>query len=243
MPPPPSFPNRPALSRPATAVAPELLGCRLVSDVGGERVVVRLTEVEAYDGADDPGSHAYRGKTARNAVMFGPPGHAYVYFVYGMHWCVNLVCGPAGTASAILLRAGEVVTGAEAAARRRPACRFPRELASGPARLASALGIDAAVNGADLLTRRSTPSGGDFRGTWSGGRSGAEAAAGWLTGTGPLTLHPAQDAGPPDVSSGPRVGVGGDGATFPWRYWITGDPTVSTYRAHQPRRRPGDGKA
>ena len=134
------------LAGPVLVAAPRLLGCTL-SD--GE-VVVRLTEVEAYAGERDPGSHAYRGRTPRTAVMFGPPGHAYVYFTYGMHWCINVVCGPAGEASAVLLRGGEVVTGRDiATARRRGAAA--RDLARGPARLAQALGITGALNGVSLL--------------------------------------------------------------------------------------------
>jgi DNA-3-methyladenine glycosylase len=127
-------------ARDAVAVAPELLGCVLENCTDAGTVAVRLTEVEAYHGAMDPGSHAYRGRTPRNAVMFGDPGHLYVYFTYGMHYCMNLVCAPAGTASAVLLRAGEVVRGAELATSRRLGAGA-RDLARGPARLAVALGV------------------------------------------------------------------------------------------------------
>jgi DNA-3-methyladenine glycosylase len=131
--------------RPVLTVARALLGCIVVH---GD-VALRLTEVEAYDGSADPASHAYRGPTARNAVMFGPPGHAYVYFTYGMHFCMNLVCGPAGTAAAVLLRAGEVVAGHDEVAVRRPGVR-PRDLARGPARLTRTLAVDRALDGADV---------------------------------------------------------------------------------------------
>lgn len=139
------------LSGSATRVAQHLLGAIVVSGVGPSPVAIRITEVEAYEGGLDPASHAYRGRTPRNDVMFGPSGFLYVYFVYGMHWCLNVVCGPAGTSSALLLRAGEVVDGAELARLRRPAARADAELARGPARLASALGATGAQNGADLL--------------------------------------------------------------------------------------------
>ena len=146
------------------AVAGPLLGCVLEHETSEGLVAVMLTEVEAYDGAADPASHAYRGRTARNAVMFGEPGHAYVYFTYGMHFCVNLVCRPAGTASAVLLRAGRVIDGIPLAATRRAAGRtgapgaradvvspaVERELARGPGRLCQALGIDRGLDGADV---------------------------------------------------------------------------------------------
>ena len=135
------------LERPVLEVAPLLLGATLRH---GD-VAVRLTEVEAYDGANDPGSHAHRGRTARNAVMFGPAGHLYVYFTYGMHHCCNVVCGPEGVAAAVLLRAGEVVDGLETARLRRPGST-DRDLARGPARLCRALGIDLDQNGARLDT-------------------------------------------------------------------------------------------
>lgn len=114
-------------------------------------MTVRLTEVEAYEGTDDPASHAYRGPTARTAVMFGPPGRLYVYLSYGMHWCANIVCQPDGTAGAVLLRAGTVIVGEELARSRRTTSRGPADLARGPARLTRALGVDGTDNGADLL--------------------------------------------------------------------------------------------
>jgi len=134
------------LDRPSVEVAPALLGCVLWS---GE-VAVRLTEVEAYEGFSDPASHAYRGQTPRNAVMFGPPGYAYVYFTYGMHFCVNLVCMPPGNPSAVLLRAGQIVAGVSVARSRRGPAVSDRDLARGPARLCQALGIDRSLNGASV---------------------------------------------------------------------------------------------
>ncbi len=134
------------LARPVEEVAPTLLGAVLCHGP----VAVRLTEVEAYDGASDPASHAYRGRTARNAVMFGPPGHLYVYFSYGMHWAANLICGPDGTASGVLLRSGEVVEGLDVVRERRGRAR-DRDLARGPGRLTQALGITAEHKGAYLL--------------------------------------------------------------------------------------------
>jgi DNA-3-methyladenine glycosylase len=131
--------------RPVLEVARDLLGAVVVH----AGVSVRLSEVEAYDGDVDPASHAFRGPTPRNDVMFGPPGHAYVYFTYGMHFCVNLVCGPPGRASAVLLRAGEVVEGVEVAQLRRPGVRL-RDLARGPARLTLTLAIDRSVGGSDV---------------------------------------------------------------------------------------------
>ncbi|MEH0826961.1 MULTISPECIES: DNA-3-methyladenine glycosylase [unclassified Micromonospora] len=192
------------LAGPVVPAARGLLGCRL--SAGG--VTVRITEVEAYAGtAGDPASHAHRGRTPRNAVMFGPAGHAYVYFTYGMHWCMNVVTGPDGEAAAVLLRAGEVVDGLEAARVRRPAVRRDVDLARGPARLCATLGIDRSAYGLYLL------------------------------GDGPVRLWPAADPVPADaISAGPRVGVTG-AHDVPWRFWLTGDPTVSSYRRHVPRRR------
>ncbi len=212
--------------RPAVQVAPDLLGCVLAHETAEGLVAVLLAEVEAYAGEADPASHAFRGRTARTAVMFGPPGHAYVYFTYGMHFCVNLVCQPDGEASAVLLRAGRVIDGVPLASARRfgaageagavsqPARhRSPRaaarelDLARGPARLCEALGIDRAQNGADVAN-----------------------PAAPLRVFAPLAPVPA--AG---ISRGPRVGVS-RAADLAWRFWITGEPAVSPYRAHVPRR-------
>ena len=140
-------PARLRLERSAELVAPDLLGCLVV----GHGVTVRLTEVEAYSGSGlDPASHAHRGPTTRNRLMFGPPGFLYVYFTYGMHWCANVVTGDEGHASAVLLRAGEVVDGLDLARSRRPGSR-DRDLCRGPARLAKALALDGSSLGADLL--------------------------------------------------------------------------------------------
>ncbi|MFJ8307389.1 MULTISPECIES: DNA-3-methyladenine glycosylase [unclassified Streptomyces] len=195
--------------RPVLEVAPDLLGRTLVRLTPAGPLELRLTEVEAYDGPNDPGSHAFRGRTARNDVMFGPPGHAYVYFTYGMWHCLNLVCGPEGRASGVLLRAGEFLVGAELARGRRLSARHDKELAKGPARLATALDVGRALNGTDVCT-------------------GPESPLSVLAGTPPT---------PDQVRSGPRTGVGGDGAPHPWRFWISDEPTVSPFRAHQPRRR------
>lgn len=202
-------------------VAPDLLGRVVRHDTPEGVVAVRLTEVEAYAGEDDPGSHARRGRTPRNAVMFGTPGFCYVYFSYGMHWCLNLVCGPDGRASAVLLRAGEVVAGEDPARARRAvrpgrATRAPaapdalvrRDLARGPARLTRALGVDGARDGTDACA--------------------PDAVLTVLAGT-PV------DRGL--VRCGPRTGVAGDGAHHPWRFHVHGEKTVSPYRPATPRRR------
>ncbi|KQX53637.1 MULTISPECIES: DNA-3-methyladenine glycosylase [unclassified Streptomyces] len=195
--------------RPVLEVAPDLLGRTLVRRSPEGLMELRLTEVEAYAGAIDPGSHAFRGRTARNAVMFGPPGHAYVYFTYGMWHCLNLVCGPEGEASGVLLRAGEFLRGADHARPRRRSAHSDHELAKGPARLATALDIARSLNGTDAC-------------------AGPEAPLAVLTGTPPT---------PEEIRSGPRTGVGGEGAPHPWRFWITDDQTVSPYRPHTPRKR------
>ena len=186
------------LSRPSPDVAPDLLGWRLRSTTDDGTVTVVLTEVEAYDGESDPASHAYRGRSPRNAVMFGPPGRLYVYLSYGIHWCCNVVTGPDGEASAVLLRAGRVVEGVDLARRRRGEHVADRALARGPACLAQALGIDKTCNGAALLRNDST-----------------------------VRLEPGLNSSP--VSAGPRVGIS-TATDVPWRFWVTGDDTVSAYK-------------
>lgn len=180
-------------------VAPRLLGASLTH----AGVTVRLTEVEAYAGSDDPGSHAYRGPTPRTRVMFGPPGHLYAYFSYGMHVCANVVTGREGTASAVLLRAGEVVDGVDLARERRATTR-ERDLARGPANLCRALGMGLDLDGTDLSR-------------------------------GPVRLVLAAAPEPGRVSTGPRVGLRG-APDRPWRFWLTGEPTVSAYRPAAKRR-------
>ena len=139
--------ERAFFERPVTAVAPELLGMVLAC---GDRAG-RIVEVEAYGGADDPASHGHRGRTPRNAAMFGPPGRLYVYFTYGMHWCANVVCEPEGRCGAALIRALAPLRGVEQMWADRPKARRERDLCSGPAKLTAALGIDGSHNGTDLL--------------------------------------------------------------------------------------------
>jgi len=192
--------------RPATAVAPALLGCVISHQTAAGMVAVTLAEVEAYAGESDPASHAFRGRTARNAVMFGAPGHAYVYFTYGMHFCVNLVCQPPGQASAVLLRAGRVTDGVVLARVRRSVLR-ELDLARGPARLCEALGIDRSQDGADVCDPAS-----------------------------PLRVWAPQAPVPAvGISRGPRVGVS-RAADVAWRFWITSEPAVSAYRRQAARR-------
>jgi DNA-3-methyladenine glycosylase len=137
-------------ARDSRQLAPLLLNKILVRGTGPDRVAARIVEVEAYAGAHDRGSHAFRGPTPRNETMFGPPGHLYVYFTYGMHWCANVVCGQDGTASAVLLRAGAPLVGIDLMRQRR-GHRADRLLCAGPARLTQALGITGADDGTDLV--------------------------------------------------------------------------------------------
>jgi DNA-3-methyladenine glycosylase len=201
-------------------VAPRLLGAVLTHSTAEGLVALRITEVEAYVGDGvDPGSHAFRGRTKRNSVMYGPPGHLYTYFTYGMHVCANVVCSPEGEATAVLLRAAEVVDGQELAMMRRSgggagsaagggagsggAVRHVprRDLGRGPARLVVAAGIRLEENGADLYAQ-------------------------------PFSLRLPRIQSP--YVTGPRTGVSGAGGgeAFPWRFWLPGDPTVSPYKRH-----------
>lgn len=188
----------------ADQVAPSLLGMHLQAGA----LTLRITEVEAYGGPDDAASHAHRGRTRRNRTMFGPPGRAYVYFVYGMHHCVNVVTGPAGEPGAVLVRAGEVRSGRPLALARRPGATL-RDLARGPGRLCRALDIDLSHDGVDLLDDQA-----DLRlvvGSDTPGRS--------------------------SVLRGPRVGVR-ESAETPWRFWLADEPSVSVYRPATIRRPP-----
>ena len=209
------------LSRSAVEVAPGLLGGELRTFLEGQdgepvEVRLRITEVEAYHGQGtgelaDPGSHARMGRTNRNATMWGEPGHLYVYLSHGIHSCVNVVCGPEGQGDGVLLRAGEVVFGEEAAAHRRGAllplgATARRDLARGPGRLGQAVGLRHPIHdGIDAITGEEL--------------LGARAEL-WLRD--PVA----------EVASGPRVGVAGIAGTdaFPWRFWIAGDRTVSPFR-------------
>jgi DNA-3-methyladenine glycosylase len=207
-------------ARPSVQVAPDLLGCILEHETAAGLVAVELTEVEAYMGESDPASHAYHGKTRRNTVMFGPPGHAYVYFTYGVHFCVNLVCLGNGSASAVLLRAGSVIEGEDLARARRTSrsaaggtnrARLAfRDLARGPGRLCQALDIDRSLDGADLCV-----AGSPLRVRWPGARTTDRSAK---------------------IKSGPRVGIA-RAAEVPWRFWLDGEPSVSVYKAYVPRQR------
>jgi DNA-3-methyladenine glycosylase len=180
--------------------AVRLLGCIVEADTPDGPVAVRLVEVEAYRGADDPASHSFRGRTARNAVMFGPAGHLYVYFVYGMHFCANVTCLADGEAGAVLLRAGEVVSDPAVAFARRPTARRAAELARGPARLAALLGLGRAHNGLDVTDPAS-----------------------------PVRVLAGPAVDPVSIRSGPRVGVAAAHHT-PWRFWVAGSAAVSPYR-------------
>ena len=186
--------QRADLERNPVTVAPWLLNKLLVS---GTRVG-RIVEVEAYHGANDAASHAYRGRTPRTAVMFGPPGFLYVYFTYGMHWCANVVCGPDGEAAAVLIRALAPVAGLDEMRSARPKARRERDLCSGPAKLCQALGITRAQNGDDLFASRA----------------------------GSVRLRDDGTPPPKRPARGTRIGIK-EATEHRWRFWVPGDPNVS----------------
>ncbi|MGJ4728805.1 DNA-3-methyladenine glycosylase [Luteimonas sp. SDU101] len=175
-------------------VAPELLNKILVR---GDGRAARIVEVEAYAGHEDPAAHSFRGKTARNATMFGEPGHLYVYFTYGMHWGSNAVCGEVGEGMGVLLRAAEPIRGVEQMRLLRPAARRDRDLASGPGKLSQAFGITGALDGADLVT--------------------ADSGIGIVSDGTPPPREPAV---------GPRIGIS-RAVEFPWRWHVAGSLHVS----------------
>ena len=180
--------------RDARLVAPELLNKVLA---GADGRAGRIVEVEAYVGAIDPAAHTFRGKTKRNAVMFGPPGHMYVYFTYGMHWCCNTVCGDEGEGSGVLIRALEPLAGIERMREARPKVRRDRELCSGPARLTQALGITGEQNGIDLVRARDG-----------------------------YTVLDDGTPPPEDVPGSARIGIR-EGTDLLWRWLVAGNPHVS----------------
>lgn len=190
-------------ARETVQVARDLLGARLVRLYEGQRLSGLIVECEAYVGQDDTACHASRGRTRRNAVMFGPPGHAYVYFTYGMHWMLNVVTEPEGFPAAVLVRALEPREGLEVMRRLRAARGRPpadHNLTNGPARLTQALAIDGTLNGADLVLGEAL----------------------WLEKGEPI----------PDeqVMCGPRVGIqyaAEKDREVPWRFWVQGSPYVS----------------
>ena len=194
------------------AVAPWLLNKVLVRGARAGRIV----EVEAYHGANDAASHAYRGLTPRTAVMFGPPGFLYVYFTYGMHWCANVVCGPEGEAAAVLIRALTPISGLPAMRRARPAARLDRDLCNGPAKLCQALGITGADDGVDLLAGA-----GDPAAAAAAGARRARNRAG-----GPVGL--VDDGTPPPrrPGRGTRIGIK-EAREKRWRFWVPGNDAVS----------------
>ncbi|MGP9844755.1 DNA-3-methyladenine glycosylase [Brachybacterium sp. 107] len=205
--------------RPVLELAPLLLGCVLV----GRGVALRITEIEAYVGAEDPGSHAFRGPTARNATMFGEPGHLYVYRHMGLHSCMNIVADAEGTGTGCLIRAGEIIGGTELAFARRRAngvCRTERDLARGPGRATVACGITFADDGLDLCARDPHR----LEGMRVSGRlDPRDRADVERPGEEPFMPHPA-------LAVGPRIGLREEAShpeLFPWRYRIAGDRTVS----------------
>ena len=195
---PSSFYNRDTL-----AVARDLLGCLLIRQLNGELMAARIVETEAYRGSEDSACHAHRRKTPRTEAMFGPPGHAYVYLVYGMHWLLNVVTQPEGNPCAVLIRAVEPVIGEPAMREWRSVAG--RNLSNGPGKLTRALRIDKALYGHDM-----TQIGKPLDGLWI-----------------------AQGEPPSAIDTGPRVGIDyaqPADRDAPWRLWSEGNPWVSKAR-------------
>ena len=194
------MPDRAFFARDGRTVAPDLLDLVLVHGARSGRIV----EVEAYAGPEDPGSHGFRGETPRTAAMFGPPGHLYVYFTYGMHWCANVVCGPEGTCSAVLIRALAPLSGLEEMrAARGPVARRDVDLCSGPAKTCQALGLDGGHDGVDLCE-----------------------------GEGPRVVDGGFGR-PARIGRSTRIGLT-QGVDRPWRWFVAGDPNVSKGRPSGP---------
>jgi DNA-3-methyladenine glycosylase len=186
--------SRAFFNRAAPTVAPQLLN-KILATADGR--AGRIVEVEAYVGAVDPAAHTYRGKTPRNATMFGPPGHMYVYFTYGMHWCCNCVCGHEGDGCGVLIRALEPLHGLEQMRAARPRAANDRDLCRGPARLTQAMGISGAQDGIDLVDAHDG-----------------------------FTVVDDGMAPPKDLAGGPRIGIS-HGKDFPWRWSVPGNRYVS----------------
>jgi len=193
----PVRPDRSWFDRSALDVARDLLGGHLSHETGDGVVGGRIVETEAYCGPEDLASHSARGRTPRNAVMFGPPGHAYVYLIYGIHHCLNVVCGPGGKPEAVLIRALAIDVGMDVARRRRGERVPDARLAAGPGNAAAALGIDRTINGVDLLAGRA------------------------------LRLEPREVTGRVVARPRIGVGYAGSWAALPWRFVVADDPHVS----------------
>jgi DNA-3-methyladenine glycosylase len=184
--------------RPATTVARELLGANLVRVMDGRRIIARITEAEAYQGEEDLGCHAHAGKTRRNATMYGPPGHAYVYFTYGMHWMLNAVTGAVDHPAAVLIRAIQPLGGLDLLVANRPNLANTRHWLDGPAKLTQALLVDGRLNGIDLCDPRSE-----------------------------LHLAPGGEVPPQEIHSSARIGlytVPEPWKSIPWRFYYAGSP-------------------
>ncbi len=195
--------DRPDFDGPAADLAPRLLGWRLESGRpgGADEVIGVIVETEAYGGADDPASHAFAGRTGRNRSMFAGGGTLYVYRIYGIHWCANVVCGPVDEGAAVLLRAVRPETGLALMGRRRPKAMTPQDFGSGPGKLTAAFGVGAEHDGLDLLDPAS-----------------------------PIRLVPPTDVDPiPSIVRGPRIGIS-RAVERPWRFAVAGDPNVSRPR-------------